>query len=240
VRRLAEGSPELAAEVRGREVCGLRQGGDVERLAVTGVDEILRAQEVALEGQWGRGGFSYPPVVARQILLLRGINIGPRNRISMPDLRDALADAGFDDVHTYLQSGNAVVSTTATPAAVRRKVERLISDRFGLEIAVVVRTRAQLAAVVDRNPLGDVATDPKRYQVSFLDGKLSADVVRKLEEVAAPAEELVVSGREIFAWHPAGVARSKLWTMLAGKGLGVTATARNWTTVTQLLELAGD
>ena len=178
--------------------------------------------------------------MARQILLLRGINIGPRNRISMPDLRDALIGAGFDDVATYLQSGNAVVSTTASADAVRQKVERLITDRFGLEVAVVVRTQAQLALVVERNPLGEVATDPKRYQVSFLDGKLSAAVVRKLEVVAAPSEELVVSGREIFAWHPAGVARSKLWAMLAGKGLGVTATARNWTTVTQLLELAGD
>ena len=158
----------------------------------------------------------------------------------MPDLRDALAEAGFDDIGTYLQSGNAVVTTTAAPAAVRRKVERLLSDRFGLEIPVIVRTRAQLAAVVRRNPLGKVATDPKRYQVSFLDGKLSTAVVRKLEEVAAPTEELVVSGHEVFAWHPAGVARSKLWTMLAGTGLGVTATARNWTTVTQLLELAGD
>jgi uncharacterized protein (DUF1697 family) len=240
VRRLPEGTPELTAEVRGRQVRGARESRDVERVAVPSVDEILRPQEMALQGQGHDGGFSYPPVVARQILLLRGINLGPRNRISMPDLREALADAGFDDIRTYLQSGNVVVSTTAAPAAVRRKVERLISDRFGLEIAVVVRTRAQLAAVVKRDPLGEIATDPKRYQVSFLDGKLGAAVARKLEEVAAPGEELVVSGREVFAWHPAGVARSKLWAMLAGKGLGVTATARNWTTVTQLLELAGD
>ncbi len=240
MRRLAEGAPELTAEVCRGEVGGPRESGNVERIPVAGVDEILGAQEMTLRRQRRRGGLSYPPVVARQILLLRGINIGPRNRISMPDLRDALAGAGFDDVRTYLQSGNAIVSTKAAPAVVRRTVERLISDRFGLEIAVVVRTRAQLATVVELNPLGDVATDPKRYQVSFLDGKLSAAVVRKLEEVAAPGEELVVSGREVFAWHPAGVARSKLWTMLAGKGLGVTATARNWTTVTQLLELAGD
>jgi uncharacterized protein (DUF1697 family) len=62
--------------------------------------------------------------------------------------------------------------------------------------------------------------------------------VRKLEEAAAPTERVVAEGREIYAWHPEGVARSKLWAMLAGKGLGVTATARNWTTVTKLLELA--
>ena len=178
--------------------------------------------------------------MARQIVLLRGINLGSRNRISMPELRDALEGAGLDDVRTYLQSGNAVVSSAAAADRVRRTVEKLIAEEFGLEIAVVVRTRAQLASVVRRNPLGDVATDPKRYQVSFLAKKLAPAAVRKLEATAVEDEALVVSGSEIFAWHPEGVARSKLWAMLAGKGLGVTATARNWTTVTKLLELAAD
>ena len=176
--------------------------------------------------------------MARQIVLLRGINIGSRNRIAMPALREALADASFDDVRTYLQSGNVVLSSRAAPKTVARKCEAVIADRFGLEIAVVVRTRNELAEVVRRNPLGDVAKDPKRYQVSFLSAKPAAGVVRKLEALAAGGERLVASGRELYAWHPKGVARSKLWAALAGRGLGVTATARNWTTVTKLLELA--
>jgi uncharacterized protein (DUF1697 family) len=158
----------------------------------------------------------------------------------MPKLRDVLTDAGFEDVKTYVQSGNVVLSAKGSAEQVARKCERLVADEFGLDIPVVVRTRAQLAEVVQRNPLRKVATDPKRYQVSFLTGKLSAEVVRKLEEVAVPSEQFVVSGREVYAWHPAGVARSKLWAMLAGRGLGVTATARNWTTVTSLLELADE
>jgi len=158
----------------------------------------------------------------------------------MPKLRDVLTDAGFEDVRTYVQSGNVVLSAKASAEQVARKCERLVADEFGLDIAVVVRTRAQLAKVVQRNLLGKVATDPKRYQVSFLTGKLPAEVVRKLEEVAAPSERFVVNGREVYAWHPAGVARSKLWAMLAGRGLGVTATARNWTTVTTLLGLADE
>jgi uncharacterized protein (DUF1697 family) len=92
--------------------------------------------------------------------------------------------------------------------------------------------------VVDRNPLERVAKDPKRYQVSFLATKPSAKIVHELEDVAADREKVVSIGREIYAWHPAGVARSKLWAKLAGKNLGVTATARNWTTVVKLLELA--
>ncbi len=178
--------------------------------------------------------------MARHVVLLRGINLGSRNRISMPELRAALEDAGFADVRTYLQSGNVVLTSGKKPDGVARSCERLIADRFGLDIAVVVRSRAELAAVVKRNPLGDAAKDPKRYQVSFLAEKLSAEVVRKLEALAQPPERLVVSGREVYAWHPGGVAPSKLWAHLAGKRLGVTATARNWATVNALLELASE
>jgi uncharacterized protein (DUF1697 family) len=156
----------------------------------------------------------------------------------MARLRAALEDAGFEDVVTYVQSGNVVLSSGDSAAKVGRAIERLIEQEFGLKIPVVVRTRAQLAKVVERNPLGKVAKNPKRYQVSFLEKKPSAAVIRKLEELAAPAERVVAEGREIYAWHPEGVARSKLWAALAGKGLGVTATARNWTTVAKLLELA--
>jgi uncharacterized protein (DUF1697 family) len=178
--------------------------------------------------------------VARHVVLLRGINLGARNRIAMGELREALDDAGFKNVRTYLQSGNVVLESTAKPESVARKCERVIKVRFGLEIAVVVRTKADLARIVKRNPLGKVAKDPKRYQVSFLASKLAAKVARELEAAADESEQVVVSGREVYAWHPETIARSRLWTMLAGKGLGVTATSRNWTTVEALLALADE
>src|SRR5690348_15926441 len=174
----------------------------------------------------------------RQIALLRGINIRARNRISMSELRHSLSEAGFHDAQTYVQSGNVVMSSDLPPARLARELERLIAKRFSLEIRVVVRTRDELAKVVKRNPLGDVVDDPKRYQVSFLSDKPGRAMVERLNEVAAPTERFEVVGREVYAWHPDGVARSKLWALLAGKGLGVTATARNWTTVTQVLVLA--
>jgi uncharacterized protein (DUF1697 family) len=158
----------------------------------------------------------------------------------MAELRSALEEAGFANVATYVQSGNVVLSSGDSAARVARAVERLIKKEFGLEIPVVVRTHTQLAQVVKRNPLGKVAKNPKRYQVSFLEKRPSAALVRQLEEVADSGERLAAHGREIYAWHPEGIARSKLWAALAGKGLGVTATARNWTTVTKLLELADE
>jgi uncharacterized protein (DUF1697 family) len=177
--------------------------------------------------------------MARHIVLLRGINLGSRNRIAMPALRDALTDSGFEDVRTYVQSGNIVLSSPANANAVAAKIRRMIAKEFGLDIAVVVRTRAQLAKVVELNPLGRVAKDHKRYQVSFLDAKPTRDVIKRVQAAAVDNERVVAHGREIYAWHPEGVARSKLWALLAGKQLGATATARNWTTVTKLLELAG-
>jgi uncharacterized protein (DUF1697 family) len=155
----------------------------------------------------------------------------------MPELRALLGENGFVDVRTYVQSGNVVLSSKAPPAKVASKAERLIAERFGFDVDVIVRTGPELAEVVRRNPLAEVATDPKRYQVSFLDAEPDPDAVSRIAAAAAESERLVAVGRELYAWHPEGVARSKLWAKLAGNGLGVKATARNWTTVQTLLEM---
>jgi uncharacterized protein (DUF1697 family) len=176
----------------------------------------------------------------RQIVLLRGVNLGPRNRVAMPALRDLLAGAGFEDVRTYVQSGNVVLSSDAPPGRLAGQVRRLIAEGFGLELDVVVRTRDELAEVVRRDPLSDVATDPRRYQVSFLSGELAPEAMRELEKLAAESERLVAIGRELYAWHPEGIGRSRLWARLAGRELGVPATARNWTTVQKLLAMADE
>lgn len=171
--------------------------------------------------------------------MLRGINLGPNRRVPMAQLRQLLTDAGFGRVETYVQSGNIALDSSAKAARLQRELAALIEQRFGFAVPVIVRNRAELEAVVACNPLGDVADDPKRYQVSFLAEKLPTTTVARLNELAAEPERLAVHGRELYAWHPDGVARSKLWNALAGRDLGVTATARNWTTVCKLLEMAG-
>jgi uncharacterized protein (DUF1697 family) len=172
----------------------------------------------------------------RHALLLRGINIGKR-RMAMPALRELLTDAGYDDVQTYVQSGNVVLTSTMSARELERAARELISGRFGFEVPVIVRTRTELARVVKANPLGDVATNDKRYQVCFLDRKLDAETADRLRGLVIEPEALAIDGREIYAWHPDGIARSKLWNAVASKSLGVTATARNWTTVKTLLDM---
>ncbi|HSD81488.1 MAG TPA: DUF1697 domain-containing protein [Solirubrobacteraceae bacterium] len=178
--------------------------------------------------------------MGRQIALLRGINLGPHRRVAMGDLRSLLAEAGYADVRTHLQSGNVVLTSDTAPDDLARDLERRIATGLGVDAGVVVRTRDELADVVARDPLRGVVDDPRRYQVTFRSGEPEPDAVRELERVAVAPERIVVSGREIYAWHPNGIGRSELAAELARARFGVTATARNWNTVTKLLELADD
>ena len=178
--------------------------------------------------------------MARQIALLRGINIGPNKRVAMPRLRELLTEAGYKDVKTYVQSGNIVLTSRLSPPKLEQALEKLVAEEFGFDVAVVVRTRDEVAAVVERDPFGDLADNPKRFQVTFLSAELEPETVAELEALRSGEERVVASGREIYAWHPDGAARSQLWNRLAGTRLGATATSRNWNTVLALLALADE
>src|SRR5688500_17754529 len=156
----------------------------------------------------------------------------------MADLRSILESLGYDDAVTHLQSGNAVVTSRKRPATVKRELERALAGELGLETEVFVRTRDELADVVKRDPIGDVAANPSRYLVTFLSGTASAALKRQLEAAVAAPDRAVVRGDALYSWHPHGLQRSKLVTLLGRKDLGVSATSRNWNTVTRLLELA--
>ena len=176
----------------------------------------------------------------RHIALLRGINLGPNRRVAMADLRALCEKLGYEGVRTYVNSGNVVLTGKGSPRKVEREMEKAIAADLGVETDVVVRTRDELADVIERNPLPDAAEQPKWFQVSFLSGEPDKGFVRGLEATDFAPEQFAVSGREIYAWHPDGMQRSKLARALGDKRLGVVATARNWNTVTKLLEMADE
>jgi uncharacterized protein (DUF1697 family) len=159
----------------------------------------------------------------------------------MAELRSLLADAGFAEVRTYVQSGNVVLSSSFEVDELEARCSRLIGERFGFSVPVVARTRDELAEVVERDPFGEVAVNPKRYQVTFLASELEPSVVERVAELQVAPEQVAVIDRELYTWHPDGIARSQLWAKLSSERfLGVTGTARNWTTVTTLLGMADD
>ena len=175
--------------------------------------------------------------MAIHVVLLRGINLVRTNRISMPELRSALQAEGFEAARTYLQSGNVVVSTGASQEQVADRVRALIDREFGLDITVLVRSREEIASAVRRNPLAKIATNPRRYLVTFLSDELPPGALEDMKTVATQ-EAFAVIGREVYSWHPDGIARTPLWERLASRSLGIAATSRNWATVTALLAIA--
>ena len=172
--------------------------------------------------------------MASVVALLRGINLGARNRVPMAGLRDLLAELGYPGARTLLQSGNVVIETTDAPATVTRKLEKGIAERFGVESDVIVRTGRELKAVVKADPLGAVADDPRHYMVAFLAGKPKAAVVKDLAGRDFGAERFAAKGREVYMWCPDGLRESQVVRACSEKNLGVRATVRNWNTVRKI------
>jgi uncharacterized protein (DUF1697 family) len=171
------------------------------------------------------------------VALLRAVNLGSRNKVSMPKLRDALAAEGFTEVKTYVNSGNVVLDSSLRSAAkVGQAVHDVILDHFGVDTPVMMRTGPQLAKVLDWNPFPDAAGErPNLVWVLHLSGEPEAERVETFlagdygpVRVAHRGEEVVVD------WHD----RSGRPTVdRALKKLGVDATARNWRTLAALVEL---
>ena len=174
--------------------------------------------------------------MAPQIALLRGINLGSRNRVPMPELREYLTQLGYGGVRTVVQSGNIVLESGTRSKRLAEDLQAAIAARFGVDTPVVVRTARELEEVVEANPFPEAVDDPKRYQVTFLERRAPAAEARALSDADVAPERLHVAGREIYVWHVDGIQRSPAAKLL-DKHLSGVATARNWNTVLKLLEL---
>ncbi len=173
----------------------------------------------------------------RYVALLRGINVGGKNRLPMADLRDIFTAAGCGTVRTYIQSGNAVFEATRDLAeAVPEAVALAIRERFGYETSVVVRSGAELRRIATSNPF-DTSGDPRLLLVAFLRDAPTADSVSRLDPGRSPPDEFVVRGSEVYLRYPNGVARSKLTNEYLAGRLQTVSTMRNWRTVLKLLEM---
>ncbi len=176
---------------------------------------------------------------SRIVALLRGINVGGRNKISMAELRELVAGLGFLDVASHLQSGNLVFSAPGSePQQAARAIQAAIAERLGMSIAVLARSGAELERVVRAHPLRDIATNPSRLLVVFLSTPLDPALLGEVDERQFAPDRFVAGEREIYVWAPRGVSETKLTHAFWEKRLaGVSATARNWNTVERLLAM---
>jgi uncharacterized protein (DUF1697 family) len=177
--------------------------------------------------------------MATLVALLRGINVGGRNAVSMPALKELLTSLGLRDVTTYIQSGNVVFGAPAgKPDELARKLERQIAKTFAVNASVLLRTPAQLKRIAAGNPFVQQATDRSKLHVVFLDRNPGARAQTKLDPERSPPDEFVLKGREIYLHLPNGAGRTKLTIDYFERRLGVKATHRNWNTLNRLIELS--
>jgi uncharacterized protein (DUF1697 family) len=177
----------------------------------------------------------------KYISLLRGINVSGHKLIKMADLRGLYQDLGFENVVSYIQSGNVIFDAPAgSPASIRSAIQAAILQRYEFSVPVAIRTPDQLGKFIKQCPFGeiDLQADGTKYNLSFFTKKPSASAIKHLQEFVNPPEQIIVMGSEAYLHYPNGCARSKLTNKLIEGKLKVEATARNWKTVHRLYELS--
>ena len=177
--------------------------------------------------------------VTGYVALLRAVNVGGTAIIKMAALKALCEEIGFGDVATLLQSGNVVFTAKGADRAVAKKLADAISASHGFRPEIVVRTAAEVADAMARNPFpAEAKSDPGHLLVAFMAEAPVEGAVERLAAVKVVRERLVLSGREVFIYYADGVGRSKVTNAVLERALGVPVTARNWNTVGKLLVLA--
>ena len=186
------------------------------------------------------------------IALLRGINLGGRNKIAMADLRALMAELGHEDIATYIQSGNVVFTPAdgaAATTAMADEIAAAIAAKLGVIAPAIVLARHEFAQIIAANPFSQ-ESDPKKVHAVVLSHAASADVTERLSSAAAQSaakgsrDDVRAIGRTVYLHTPDGYGNSdlaqQLLRIVAAPKAGTTGTARNWATMTRLLALCDD
>ncbi|WP_257902120.1 DUF1697 domain-containing protein [Saccharothrix obliqua] len=176
--------------------------------------------------------------MTRFVALLRAVNIGGGSSMPMVELREVFTNGGFTDVQTYIQSGNVVFTAdTDDEAEVVRRIRKGITDKWDKDVPVLVRSHAEMTAIVAANPYLALQEDHTKLHVTFLDGPPRAGSEAALVPPPGETGVLTVIGREIFLHVPGGYGRTKLQNAFVERKTGAVATTRNWKSVLKLTEL---
>ena len=174
------------------------------------------------------------------VALLRGINVGGKNRLLMKDLSAMFNNAGCGDVRTYIQSGNVVFRAgPALAGCVPGLIQEAVAARLGRRVPVLIRAADEFAAVVRKNPFLQTGADIGQLHVGFLADRPEAAAVDALDPDRSAPDEFAVAGREVYFYCPDGLARTKLTAQYFESKLSTTMTVRNWRTVLKLEAMAG-
>lgn len=175
--------------------------------------------------------------MTRFIALLRAVNVGGR-KVEMASLRALATHLGYDEVQTYVASGNLLFTTHGAPKTVAEQLEAAIAARFKMEVPVILRSATQWERYLD-GPFPDAAaTEPNRVLLALSKAAPRKEAPIELAARAMNGESIVLAGDALWVHYPAGQAQTKLTPALVDKAMGSATTARNLNTVRKLAELA--
>lgn len=172
-----------------------------------------------------------------RIAILRGINVGGKRKILMADLKSMCEKLGLKNVKTYIQSGNLIFNSDRQNSELENDLEKAITEKFGFDVPVVVRTEKQLEVSIKNNPFFDQDTDIKQLHLTFLKEKPNKENVDKTLTYNYEPDEFQINDKDIFIFCSGKYHESKLTNNFFEKQLKVGATTRNWKTVMKLSEL---
>jgi uncharacterized protein (DUF1697 family) len=174
------------------------------------------------------------------ISMLRGVNLGPHNRIKMDDLRALYESLELHDARTYVQSGNVIFRTREkNPTKLAKEMKEAIGRKFGFHPEVILRTVKELRRSLEANPFRNRRDiEPSKLLITFLAAEPAAEAETTIRNLRVQREELQLIGRELYIYFPDGIGKSKVPWSSVEKLLKVTGTARNLNSVVKMLEIA--
>lgn len=176
----------------------------------------------------------------RFIALLRGINVGKAKRVPMAELRTLLADLGYTNVTTLLNSGNAVFDAAkGSSSKLAADITAAINDQFKIDVPVVVKSAKELATIISENPIKIGEPEHSRFLVAFVRDAKSLTELKAVRTVVTPPERFLIGANAAYLHCPKGILKSTAWEALLGKA-GKSTTTRNWATVLKLHALCSE
>lgn len=170
----------------------------------------------------------------RHVALLRGINVGRAKRVAMADLRALVEGLGYGEVRTLLNSGNVVFAApAATAGKAAARIEKGIAADLGVSCRVTVLTGGEIAEIVAKNPLEEIAVDPSRYLVAVLNDPADRTRLAAIAQQDWAPEVMAIGRRVAYVWCASGILAGRLFQTI-DKALGGGVTTRNWATITKL------
>ena len=169
------------------------------------------------------------------IALLRGVNVGGHKKILMKDLKALFEKLGYQEVQTYIQSGNVVFSSTENKVVLESMISEAILIKYGWEVLVLVKTPSEIKSILDNCPFSEEKKE-KSYFV-LLQSKPSSSTISLTESITYPNEEFVITNMCVYLFSELGAAKAKLSANFFERKLKVHATARNYRTVVKLVSM---